>query len=386
MRGARAPRLTRARRVLAGAVLLLAAAAPTGCARTARPPGAVTPSGTPDVATSLRRFGEARVGTELDVLVLSGGGQNGAFGAGVLRGWRRAGRPGFAVVTGISTGALQATHAFLGTPADDDALERAYVDATREGTLCMRSPLAAAAAPSVADFGPLRARLATWFDDATLARVAAASEGGRRLLLVGTTNLDTGRMRVWDLGELARRGAYDLYREVLLASASPPVLASPVMLDGAPHADGGVLGNVLVPNLETNLAPEVLARWRATLAARFGPGRSGVTLHVVYNGVLAAAPERVDLALLPLASRSLSLLMGAAGHGSLWYLHGLAARRGHGFRWVGIPDAVRSHAEDPFGFRPASLRALYDAGVAAGADPASWTADPPPLPEDGAGR
>jgi Patatin-like phospholipase len=65
---------------------------------------------------NLVRYLERKRGHALNILSLSGGGQNGAFGAGFLVGWRESGRrPQFDIVGGVSTGALLATHALLGT-------------------------------------------------------------------------------------------------------------------------------------------------------------------------------------------------------------------------------------------------------------------------------
>ena len=59
-------------------------------------------------------------------LVVSSGGVDGAFGAGLLVGWTAAGtRPEFQIVTGVSTGATIATLAFLG-PEYDDSLRQVY--------------------------------------------------------------------------------------------------------------------------------------------------------------------------------------------------------------------------------------------------------------------
>ena len=366
------------------AVLALAVGlAVGGCTRV---PTVATHEAAPSAAAVRARFAtfaEARGADALQVLVLSGGGQNGAFGVGVLRGWRAAGRPAFDVVTGISTGALQATHAFLGTPADDDALERAYTTTTAGQIMCPKAPLAAAFGTSLADFRPLRAFLEQLFDDATIDRVAAASKDARRLLLVGTTNLSTGRMTVWDLGAIAVQRKYDLYRTVLLAAASPPVLAEPVSIGGALHADGATIGNVFVPNAETHLTGAALARFRALARERHDRGGDGgSTFHVVYNGLLAPGEATVSLGLLPVATRSLGILVGSAGHGSLWYLYGLMHGRGHAFRYVGIPERMRPEADDAFAFDPVKMRALYDAGVALGRDPAAWASEPPPLEED----
>jgi hypothetical protein len=354
-----------------------------GCSRVASVATAEVAPSPREVRARFAAFAEARGADALQVLVLSGGGQNGAFGVGVLRGWRAAGRPPFDVVTGISTGALQATHAFLGTPADDDALERAYTTVARERILCPKALLAAALGTSLADFRPLRAYLAELFDDATIDRVADASRDARRLLLVGTTNLVTGRMTVWDLGAIATQRKYDLYRTVLLAAASPPVLAEPVSIGGVLHADGATIGNVFVPNAESHLEGAALERFRALVRARRDHGGAGAsTFHVVHNGLVSPDVASVELGLLPVATRSLAILVGAAGHGSLWYLYGLMHGRGHAFRYVGIPERLREEAADAFAFDPVKMRALYDGGVAVGRDPAAWAPQPPPLEED----
>ena len=68
--------------------------------------------------------------TFYNILALSGGGANGAFGAGFLCGWTQAGtRPKFKIVTGISTGTIIATLAFLGTEYNE-VLKDIYTTAT----------------------------------------------------------------------------------------------------------------------------------------------------------------------------------------------------------------------------------------------------------------
>ena len=340
--------------------------------------GPGTPSHTRGALTS---FAQARAGDELNVLVLSGGGQNGAFSAGALKGWRDAGRPRFDVVTGISAGGLLATFAFLGTPADDARVEAISTDLEKSDVLCMRSPLALPFAASLADFAPMRRFLEREIDDATVARVAAASEGGRRLLLVGTTNLDTGRLAVWDLGALARAGNAPLYRAVLLASASPPVLAPPVLLGGVPHSDGSLIGNVFVPDAETHLDAASRERYLAVVRERKGTDRGFVTLHVLYAGLWKVQPTCTEMGVVPVATRAFDLLLSSSGHGSLWYAYGLAQRRGQTFRMLSIPERLHPIAKDPIAFDRASLRALFDAGVAAGRDPSAWRPTPPTLGE-----
>ena len=164
-----------------------------------------------------------QVGKRHDVLLLSGGGSLGAFGAGVLVGWSQTGtRPQFDVVTGISTGALMATLAFLG-PSHDADLASLY------------------------DRGPLERMIAAMVTEQLLDDVAAAHRAGRRLY-VGTTNLDNGVGTVWDMGRIASSrdpNRVQLYRQILAASAAIPGLFSPVYIsqsDGPPtmHVDGGI--------------------------------------------------------------------------------------------------------------------------------------------------
>lgn len=371
---------SRPRLALVLAVALLA----VGCATRPRPappaPQAATAEGR--LNGTFDRFLLARAGEELHVLALSGGGQDGAFGAGVLAGWRAAGRPRFDVVTGISTGALQATHAFLDSPADDDVIGRAYTDSSARDIMCPRSPVAVLFGASINDFTPLRRFLDRLFDDATIDRVAAASEGGRRLLLVGTTNLDSGKLSVWDLGELARARDYVRYREVIFASSSPPLLAEPVYLDGSMHTDGSVISQVFVPNPEEYLTPARLAEVRA-LAERRSPGRgTRLTVDVIVNGLLGNRPRTIPHGAIPIGKRTVDIGLTSAANGSLWYVHGLAASRHAAFRMIAIPEADRAIAEDTFAFDTASMRALHALGVRLGRDPASWATQPPAIDED----
>ena len=173
------------------------------------------------------RYYEGLRGHALNVLELSGGGQNGAFGAGFLNGWTERGdRPQFDIVTGVSTGALLATHAFLGTPADDAALKEIFTGITA-ANIYKRAGifhLLRGAADSYYDTTPLKALIAKYITPEVIERVAAAYDDGRRLI-IGTTNLDYHQTWAWNLSLLAKREGVDgveLFREVLRASASPP--------------------------------------------------------------------------------------------------------------------------------------------------------------------
>ena len=162
-------------------------------------------------------------------LALSGGGDDGAFGAGVLCGWTAHGdRPQFKLVTGISTGALIAPFAFLGS-SYDDTLRHLYTSITSEDIFRMKSLLTVLWRDSIADTAPLARQLEHYVDEALLAEVAAEHKKGRRLI-IGTTQLDAQRLVLWNMGAIAASGdpeAIKLFRKIMLTSASIPAAFPP---------------------------------------------------------------------------------------------------------------------------------------------------------------
>jgi hypothetical protein len=191
---------------------------------------------------------------ELVILSLSGGGENGAFGAGILNGWTASGtRPVCDIVTGISTGALQAPFAFLGE--DYDATLKVY-STIRSEDVFQKRPLGRIlqVRDAVADFTPLSNLIARLFGETEFKAVAREYNRGR-LLLIGTTNLDAQQLVIWNMGAIAASGhpdALNLFRKVMIASSSIPVAVPPVYFtvkaDGKRydemHVDGGVMTQV----------------------------------------------------------------------------------------------------------------------------------------------
>lgn len=184
------------------------------------------------------------------VLAISGGGSRGAYGAGLLTGWSEHGdRPEFDVVTGISTGALMATHAFLGTGFDDGL--QIYRRTRNEDVFKPRGKLAAFNDDALLDTAPLRATLSALLTEDIVRRVADEHAKGRRLY-IGTTSLDANTFTVWDMGAIAasdRPDKVQRYRDVIRASAAFPIAFPPVYFeverpDGTRytqmHADGGL--------------------------------------------------------------------------------------------------------------------------------------------------
>jgi predicted acylesterase/phospholipase RssA len=165
-------------------------------------------------------------------LAISGGGANGAFGAGLLIGWTATGeRPEFTMVTGISTGALTAPFAFLG-PDYDDEMQEVYTTTTTEDIARKRNPITAAFGDSVTDTAPLGALIAKYIDAEMIDAIAREHKRGRRLY-VGTVNLDAGRSVIWNIGAIAASDypqKASLIHQLLRASAAIPVAFPPPSL------------------------------------------------------------------------------------------------------------------------------------------------------------
>ena len=250
-------------------------------------PGKVSPlyaAAAPGNTNAIREF-ERKRGHALNVLSLSGGGQNGAFGAGLLTGWRESGRrPEFDMVGGVSTGALLATHALLGTPADDALLEEMYTQITKKDIYNERGIYSLLrGADSLSDTEPLGRLIAKYITAETLKRVAAAY-AENRLIVIGTTNIDYGQTWVWNMSLIAKDGNLDLYRKVMLASASFPIVFPPVEIDGHLFIDGAARSNIVVLGMGgTERPPPPL----------HGPG----TLYLIDNGMLQSPPAALRRAL-----------------------------------------------------------------------------------------
>jgi len=315
---------------------------------------------------NVTRYLERKRGHALNVLSLSGGGQNGAFGAGFLIGWRESGRrPEFDVVGGVSTGALLATHALLGTPDDDATLEELYLGVTKEDIytgLGISGLLSGT--DSLKDTAPLRALIAKYITAKTLERVAAAYDENR-LLLVGTTNIDYAQTWVWNMSLIAKAGDLELYRKVLLASASFPIVFPPVEIDGHLFVDGAARSNLVVIGMGgTGRAKPPL----------YGPGN----LYLIDNGRLNHPPEALRRALGDVAATTVSVMMDQSMQTALTRSYFGARLQGYDFKMVAIPDDVEI-GKDSLAFDPKQMRAAFDAGRALAKRHDPWLSAPPNL-------
>ena len=341
------------------------------------------PDGPPDalrqeVATMLARQRQRPGGPSpaVNFLALSGGGDNGAYGAGVLNGWTAAGnRPEFDVVTGISAGALIAPFAFLG-PEYDGRLREVFTEVAPPDILQLRRiPLALLFNVALADTSPLYRLIERQTDAAMLDAIASEYRRGR-LLLIGTTNLDLQRPVVWNIGAIAASGhpqALTLFRRILLASASIPGAFPPVLIEVQDegrtyhemHVDGGAATQVFL------YPPALVARDLADRSAAMRPR----TVWVIRNGRMDVEGVNVNRGLFSIASRSIATLLHFSGVGDINRIFLTAQRDGMEFRLSFIGSNFKAERRQPFdqGF----MRALFDYGAAKALDGTAWVAAPP---------
>jgi hypothetical protein len=270
-------------------------------------------------------------------LAISGGGDNGAFGAGLLVGWsQHGGRPAFDGVTGISTGALTAPFAFLGSEYDP-VLTEVYTTTTQKDIFEQRPILAAVGSDGLSDTTPLKNLIARYLDEQMIDRIA--TEYGRgRLLFIITTDLDAGRPAIWNVGAIAesrRPNAVALIRQVLLASAAIPALFPPVMFDVAVdgvsyqelHVDGGAV-------MQTFLYPPTIAVGKLP---GISPRRSR-TAYIIRNGKLREDWNETERKTLSIATRAVPTLTTSSGVGDLYRIYATTKRDGVGLKLAFIQD------------------------------------------------
>jgi predicted acylesterase/phospholipase RssA len=285
-------------------------------------------------------------------LALSGGGPNGAFGAGFLNGWSTTGkRPVFKIVTGVSTGALMAPFAFVG-PSYDESLRQFYTTTASRHIFRILSIIPQLlAGESLADSGPLAALLDRYVDATLIAQVAEAHRRGRRLY-VGTVDLDAQRFVVWNMGLIATSGrpeAPELFRKVIFASASVPVAFPPVFFDvevegrlyDEMHVDGAVAarvfynGGVFDPSI---------------IRSRAGRGTGREHIYVIHNGQLLPAPKPVPRSLRGIALRVLASSGKAGMMGDLVRIYAFTREAQASFQWVTIPEGVEIEGDEVLGY------------------------------------
>ena len=304
-------------------------------------------------------------------LALSGGGAAGAYGVGVLNGWTASGtRPEFTIVSGVSTGALIAPFAFLG-PSDDGVLRHLYTSGVAESLLASFQP--ALFGSGLFGSQPLRELVAQHVDERMLARIAAEYAKGRCLAVV-TTDLDAQRAVVWDMGRIASYGSpasLELFREVLTASASVPVVFAPVFIDAEAnsrsfremHVDGAVEAPVFtLPQvfLLSHARPEPLLR---------------LDIYVLINGQIDSNFQTVPDSNIEIAGRTVSSMVKAQTRSVIFGTYDFAQKYGQGFNLTYLDEAAPPDCGS--GFDTACMRRLYEYGYEKARSGRFWQTRPP---------
>jgi predicted acylesterase/phospholipase RssA len=301
------------------------------------------------------------------MLALSGGADAGAYGAGLMVGWTDSGRrPSFELVTGISAGALIAPFAFLG-PAYDPQLTEVFTEVSLTDVVVRGSILSAVLfGDGLTDTSPLFGLISRHANAEMLAAIAAEYARGR-LLLIGTVNLDLGRPVFWNIGAIAASGhpdSLELFRRILLASASIPGAFPPVLFDvehegrrhQEMHVDGGTAVQLfLYPTLRDGAFP--LARRERTA-------------WVVRNGRLDAEWATVERSVLSISARSALTLLQFSGLNDIIRTNLAAQRDGVAFRLAFVGPDFRAPRPQPFD--PEFMRALFAYGREHGRSGDRW--------------
>ena len=324
------------------------------------------------VRTSGRKLPRSGGRPIVSFLALSGGGADGAFGAGVLAGWTVKGtRPEFDVVTGVSTGALTAPFAFLG-PRYDDALKKVFTESTTSDIAIARPVRGLLGGESLASNAPLARVVAFYVNDNFLKEIAAEHNKGRRLL-IGTTNLDAQRPVIWDMGQIASSGhpgSIELFRKVLLASAAIPAVFPPGFVEVSAngtvyeemHVDGGATREVfLLPTQFVAKPPSGINPIRRT--------------YIIRNGRVGPEWKAVKPRTLSIAGRSISTLIKNQGIGDLYEMFAFAKRNNMDYNLIYIPTDFPDTSTQAFD--PIYMTKLYDLGFKLVNEPNPWQKVPP---------
>jgi hypothetical protein len=302
-------------------------------------------------------------------LSVSGGGSDGAFGAGLLNGWSRAGgRPSFKIVTGVSTGALIAPFAFLG-PAYDEQLKESYTTIDANRIYLRRSLLSMIWSESATDSAPLQQLVGSYINDKLLDAIAVEYAKGRRIY-VATTNLDAEQPVIWDMGAIAgskNPERVKLFRQILVASASIPAVFPPVLLhvtvDGQKcdemHVDGGVFFQSFSIGSLTDLPSAIAA------AHPDYTGKVVQRLYVIRNGWVSPDPDQVKRSLTDISLRTIGTMLKVSGINDLYRLYLSTVHDDVEFNYVSIPPDYKPLTKEQFDKAEMNQQFSYGEQVAA---------------------
>lgn len=306
-------------------------------------------------------------------LAVSGGGDNGAFGAGIINGWTAIGtRPTFKMVTGVSTGALIAPFAFLGSDYDAQ-LREVYTTMTPDKVFRQRGISAALFDDAMADTTPLADVIAKYADQKMLEAIAAEYNKGR-LLMIGTTDLDAQRPVIWNIGAIAASGhlgALDLFRKILRASAAIPGLFQPVLidveLDGKKyqelHVDGGAIAQLFLYPPSIDMSVSNIKRERRA--------------YIIRNARLDPDYAMAERRTITIAGRAIVAMLAASGVNDVLRTYFVSQRDkvDYNLAYIGRDFDAPKKGE----FDQAYMNTLYEYGVRQIVEGRAWHKHPPGL-------
>ena len=299
-------------------------------------------------------------------LALSSGGADGAFGAGLLAGLSAAGkRPDFALITGVSSGALMAPFVFAGAKYDEQ-LRAAYTTINAGDVFEVGGK-----GESFFDTWPLKALIAKQVTPELLADIAVEHRRGRRLFVI-TTNLDAERPIGWNMGAIAAAGgeaALKLFREILLAAGSVPGAFPPVLIDVEAngrrfqelHADGGMCAQFFI-------APE------SALSSTSNYRLPATDLYIIVNTQLASAFQVTERSLVPIVVRGISVIVKTLTRVMIQSAYLAAKRSGIGFNLATIPATFQQPSRGAFDTE--YMKALFNVGVEQGKSGFPFSTEP----------
>lgn len=329
-----------------------------------------------DIQAGFKVRDEKTLNAPANYLSLSGGGDDGAYGAGLLIGWAERGdRPQFNLVTGISTGALIAPFAYMGKEYDP-VLRDVYTKYGPKDIFIERGLISGILSDGLSDTTPLFQLISKYIDQDFLKKVAHEYTTKNRWLLIGTTNLDAGVPVVWNMGKIASIGtpeALELFRKVMLASASIPGAFSPVMFDfevsgqsfHEMHVDGGAITQVF-------LYPSALSQKGKELNVKLQKERNA---YIIRNARLDPEWRETERGTLSIIQRAISSLIQTQGIGDLYRIYNTTQADGVSFNLAFIgSDFKFPHKTE---FDTAYMQALFDYGYKEGFGGKEWQKYPP---------
>ncbi|MDD5427615.1 MAG: patatin-like phospholipase family protein [Candidatus Omnitrophica bacterium] len=313
------------------------------------------------------------------MLAISGGAANGAYGAGLLNGWSKEGtRPVFKIVTGISTGAIIAPFAFLGSSYDERVKEFYTRYSTKD---IVQAGLSRNALTSTK---PLECLINQYADEQLLKEIAVEHKKGRRLY-IGTTNLDAQRLVIWDMGKIASVGddnAIRLFRKIILASVSIPVAFPPVYFTveagdktyNEMHVDGGMTKQVF-------FLYDVLQGFDKALKEKsVDLSRVKYNIYIIRNGYSDPIYKEVPDRMSSIAERSVDTMMSAQGAGDLYQIYLFTKVSKGNFNLAYIPTTNVYNSKEPFDV--AVMQKLFNLGFEQAEHGYPWRKIPPGMEKD----